>query len=327
MRAAVVTKPGGPEVFEIQKVDDPFVGSADLLVEVKATALNRADMAQRMGNYPSPPGIRADIPGLEMAGVVLSVGEHVREFKVGDPVFGLLGGGGYAERVVTPAAMAVRIPEGLSFIEAGSIPEVFLTAYDALFNHCDLKLGEKVLIHAIGSGVGVAALQLAKHTGAHTFGTAGTPGKLAAASSLGLDVGINYREQDFSELVKEHTDGAGVNVILDVVGASYWDRNISSLAVRGRMVLVGTMSGGKVETNIAALMPKRVRIHGTVLRARPLEEKVELTNQFKRHVLPLIASGKIRPVIDKVFSLDQVADAHDYMESNANFGKIVLQIN
>ena len=326
MRAAVITSPGGPEVFEIQEVDDPQPGPDDLLVEIKATALNRADLAQRVGRYSGPPGTRDDVPGLEMAGVVAVVGQRVTDFKAGDRVFGLLGGGGYAERVVTHRGMAVHIPDNLDFVQAGSMPEVFLTAYDALFNHCELKMGEKVLIHAVGSGVGVAAVQLARSAGAVTYGTAGSAEKLKKAADLGLDVWINYREEDFAKVIQEKTGGQGVQVILDVIGADYWDRNIASMAVKGRMVLVGTMSGSKVETNIGALMPRRLRVHGTVLRVRSLEEKIEVTNQFKRHVLPLIVQGKVRPVVDRVFPLEQVADAHRYMESNANFGKIVLSV-
>ena len=326
MHAAIITKPGGPEVLRVQEIDEPKPGSDDLLVEVKATALNRADLLQRGGRYSGPQGIREDVPGLEMAGVVASVGERVTDFQVGDRVFGLLGGGGYAERVVTPSAMAVRIPESLDFVQAASIPEVFFTAHDALFNHCDLQMGERVLIHAIGSGVGIAAVQLARQMGASTFGTAGSDEKLRKAAELGLDVGINYRKEDFAEVVREKTGGRGVDVILDVVGADYWERNLASLAVKGRMVLVGTLTGGKVQTDVRALMPKRLRISGTVLRGRAPEEKIEVTNQFKRHVLPLIVQGKIRPVVDRVFPLDQAAEAHRYMESNANFGKIVLAV-
>lgn len=326
MRAAVITRPGGPEVLKVQEVPEPKPGPDDVLVQINATALNRADLLQRMGRYPAQPGIRADVPGLEMAGVVLKAGERVTEFKAGDRVFGLLPGEGYAERVVTHRAMAVPIPPGMDFVQAASIPEVFFTAYDALFNHCELRMGERALVHAAGSGVGVAAIQLAKAAGAFTFGTASSAEKLAKAKTLGLDVGINYKEQDFAAAVKEKTGGEGVDVILDVVGAPYWDRNIASLAVKGRMVLVGTMGGGKLDTNVGALMPKRLRVSGTVLRARSLDEKIALTNQFKRHVLPLLATGAMRTVVDRVFPLEQAAEAHRYMESNANFGKIVLRM-
>ena len=326
MRAIVVTEPGGPEVLQVRDVEEPTPGPDDLLIDVKATALNRADLAQRGGRYPAPRGVRSDVPGLEMAGVVAQAGERVTGYAQGDRVFGLLGGGGYAERVVTHHAMVARIPERLGYPEAASIPEVFLTAYDALFNWCGLAMGERVLVHAAGSGVGIAAIQLARTAGAFSFATAGSKAKLAKAAELGLDIGIDYHVEDFQQVVERETGGRGVDVILDVVGATYWERNLASMAVRGRMVLVGSMGGGKAETSISALMPKRLTVHGTVLRARPIEEKIALTNQFKRHVLPLIASGSVAPVVDRVFPLAEASEAHRYMESNANFGKIVLAV-
>jgi NADPH:quinone reductase-like Zn-dependent oxidoreductase len=222
--------------------------------------------------------------------------------------------------------MVAHIPERLNFQEAASMPEVFLTSYDALFNRCGLSMGERILIHAAGSGVGIAAIQLARTTGAFSFSTAGSAAKLAKASELGLNVGIDYHNEDFEEVVERETGGRGVDVILDVIGASYWERNLASMAVRGRMVLVGSMGGGKFETSIGGLMPKRLTVHGTVLRARPLEEKIALTNQFKLHVLPLIASGSLAPVVDRVFPLAEASEAHRYMETNANFGKIVLAV-
>ena len=326
MRAAVVSEPGGPEVFRIQEIEEPTPGPAEVLVDVKATALNRADLLQRRGRYPGPVGTRDDLPGLEMAGVVAATGERVVGVGVGDRVFALLNGGGYGERVVTHHRMTAPIPDNLSFTEAASVPEVFLTAYDALFNHCGLVMGESTLIHAAGSGVGTAAIQLARHVGATTYGTVGSAGKLEKAADLGLDVGINYNEQDFAEVIRDRSGGRGVDVILDVIGAPYWDRNIASLALKGRMVIVGTMAGATHEVNIGALMGKRLRVHGTVLRARPIEEKIALNQQFVRHVLPLLADGRIRPVVDSVFPLEEVAEAHRYMESNANFGKIVLSM-
>ncbi|MEE9285485.1 MAG: NAD(P)H-quinone oxidoreductase [Dehalococcoidia bacterium] len=326
MRAAVITRPGGPEVLEVRAVEEPRAGPDEVLVDVKATALNRADLLQRAGHYPGPADARADVPGLEMAGVVAAIGDRVTELAPGDRVFGLLSGGGYAQRVVVNHAMAVRIPENLDFQQAASVPEVFLTAYDALFNWCRLSMGERALIHAAGSGVGVAAIQLARETGAVTFGTASSAEKLRRAAELGLDVGINYRDDDFAEVIRQRTHGRGVDVVLDVIGAPYWERNIASLALKGRMVLVGTMGGGRVEANIGALMPKRLSVFGTVLRMRSLGEKVVLTEQFRRHVLPLLASGRVRPIVNRVFPLDEAAEAHRYMESNANFGKIVLAV-
>ena len=327
MRAAVITEPGGPEVLKVQEVSDPVPGPDDILVDVRASALNRADTLQRQGGYPAPPGSPDDIPGLEFSGVVLRTGEHVGDLQEGDRVFGLLGGGGYASRVVTHSRMVMRIPDNLDFVQAAAVPEVFFTAYDALFNHCELSMGEKVLIHAAGSGVGTAAVQLAHNAGAYVLGTAGSDDKLRGAKDLGMDVGINYREQDFSAEVKEHTVGNGVDVLLDVIGADYWDRNLASLALRGRLVLVGTMGGGGVQADLRPIMFKRLRVHGTVLRSRPIEEKIALTNQIKRHVLPLIASGAIKPVVDSVYPLDQAAEAHRHMESNANFGKIILAVS
>ena len=326
MRAAVITEPGGPEVLRVQEIDDPVAGPEEVLIDVKASALNRADLLQRQGQYPAPSGIRRDVPGLEFSGVVIEAGEQTTGLAPGDKVFGLLGGGGYASRVATHHLMAVPMPANLDYVQAAAIPEVFFTAYDALFNHSDLKMGESVLVHAVGSGVGTAALQLAHHAGAYVFGTAGSADKLAKAAGLGLDVGINYPEQDFSEIVQERTGGAGVNVVLDMVGAPYWERNVASLALWGRMVLVGAMGGSRLETSLSLLMPKRLRVQGTTLRSRTLEEKIALTGQFKKHVLPLIADGRIRAVVDRSFSLDQAAEAHEYMESNANFGKIILTI-
>ena len=324
MRAAVITEPGGPGVFRVQEVDDPVAGPDEVLVEVKATALNRADLLQREGRYPAPPGVPGDVPGLEFSGVVIEAGKRVSGLAVGDRIFGLLGGGGYAVRVVTHQLMAIQIPPNLDFVQAAAIPEVFFTAYDALFNHCDLKMGESALIHAIGSGVGTAALQLAHQAGAYVYGTAGSAEKLAKAGELGLDVGINYREQDFAQVVQDRNGGAGVNVVLDMVGGPYWERNLASLSLRGRMVLVGALGGNRVDTNLSLLMPMRLRVQGTSLRSRSLEEKIDLTGQFKRHVLPLVADGRILPVVDRTFPLEKVSEAHEYMESNANFGKIIL---
>ena len=327
MRAAVITEPGGPRVFRVQEVEDPIAGPDEVLVEVKASALNRADLMQRQGGYPAPPRVRDDVPGLEFAGVVIEAGERVNGLTPGEKVFGLLGGGGYADRVATHELMAIPMPPNLDFAQAASIPEVFFTAYDALFNHCELTMGESVLIHAVGSGVGTAALQLAHQAGAFAFGTAGSDDKLAKAAKLGLDVGINYKDEDFAQVVKERTGGAGVNVVLDMVGGPYWERNLASLSLWGRMVLVGLMGGDKVEANLGQLMPKRLRVHGTTLRPRTLDEKIAVTVQFKRHVLPLIADGRIQPVIDRTFPLEEVSEAHEYMESNANFGKIILTMD
>jgi NADPH:quinone reductase len=326
MRAAVITQPGGPEVFAIREVEDPAFGPEEVLVAVRASALNRADLLQRRGRYPGPPGTRDDIPGLEMAGVVEAAGERVVQWKPGDRVMALLGGGGYASRLAVHERMLMPVPPNLSFEQAAAVPEVFLTAYDALFVQCGLQVGESVLVHAAGSGVGTAAIQLAAAASCRVFGTAGSTEKLERAAELGLSVGINYRDEDFAEAVRERTSGRGVDVILDVIGAPYWERNLASLAMLGRMVIVGTMGGATLEVNLGALMAKRLRVHGTLLRARPLEQKAQLTQDFARRVLPLFASETLVPVVDRVFPLEEVAEAHRYMESNANFGKIVLSL-
>ncbi|MFQ6112473.1 MAG: NAD(P)H-quinone oxidoreductase [bacterium] len=326
MKAIVITKPGDPDVLQLQEVPAPEPGVDELLVKVHATALNRADLLQRRGLYPPPPGVREDMLGLEFSGEVEVVGKKVTAFNPGDRVMGLLAGEGYAEKVVTHERMAMPIPENLCYEEAASIPEVFLTAYDALFSQLGLKLGERLLMHAVGSGVGTAALQLAKVAGATVFGTASSEAKLAKAKNLGLDFAINYKTQNFEEIVLAETQGMGVHAILDVIGAAYWDKNLACLATKGRMILVGLLGGTKVEANLATILRKRLRILGTVLRARPLEEKIALTQAFQEHVLPLFESGKIKPVIDQTFTLEQAAKAHAYMEANKNFGKIVLRV-
>ncbi len=326
MQAIVITQPGPPDVLKLQDIPAPQPDPNEVLVNVHATALNRADLLQRRGQYPPPPGVRGDIPGLEFAGEVSEVGSKVTNFKPGDRVMGLLPGAGYAEQIVTHERLAISIPANLSFEEAAAIPEVFITAFDALFLQLDLKLGERLLIHAVGSGVGIAALQLAKAAGATVFGTAGSDDKLAKGKALGLDVGINYKTQDFQEIVLTETRGEGVHAILDMVGANYWEKNLACLANKSRIILVGLLGGAKVEANLSAIMRKRIQVIGTVLRGRSLEEKMALTTEFQKHVLPLLESGKIKPVIDNIFALEQAADAHAYMEANQNFGKIVLRI-
>ena len=325
MQAAIVTEPGGPEVFAIQELPDPVPGPEDALVAVHCTALNRADLLQRMGRYSGPKGTRDDLPGLEMSGIVEAVGERVSAWQPGDRVMALLGGGGYGSKLAVHERMLMPVPPNLDLEQAAAIPEVFLTAYDALFGQCELRMGESVLIHAAGSGVGTAAIQLAAAQGCRIFGTAGSADKLERAGALGLNVGINYHDEDFAEVVRERTDGAGVKVILDVIGAPYWEQNLAALAMRGRMVIVGTMGGGKLEVNLGALMGKRARVHGTLLRARPLEEKATLTQEFVARVLPLFQNETITPIVDRAFPLAEVSEAHRYMESNANFGKIVLR--
>ncbi len=325
MQAILIERAGGPEVLKWAVTDDPVPGPDEILVRVRSTALNRADVLQRRGLYPAPPGARSDIPGLEFAGLVERAAEVGESPAVGDRVMGILAGAGHAEKIVTHPCLALPIPEKLSWTQAAAVPEVFLTAFDAL-RQLNLSPGQRLLIHAVASGVGTAALQLAKHAGLEVFGTAGSPEKLKLASRLGLDHPIHYPSQDFAEAVSTATRGGGVDAIIDFVGASYWRRNLNSLALRGRLILVGTLGGVQAETDLGTLLRKRLTVIGTVLRSRSLAEKAELTQDFRKHALPLLANGQIQPVIDRVLSLPQAAEAHKVMESNQNAGKIVLEV-
>jgi putative PIG3 family NAD(P)H quinone oxidoreductase len=327
MKAIVITRPGPPDVLQLMEVPDPIGGPEDLVVRVRATALNRADLLQRVGGYPQPgPKPAHEIPGLEFAGEVEVAGDRTDGFKPGDRVMGLLAGGGYAGRVVVNHRIAMKVPDNLSWHEAGATPEVYITAHDALLQ-CGLVAGESVLIHAAGSGVGVAAVQIAKVMGASfVAGTAGADDKLEQSKALGLDLGVNYRMQDFADELLKATGGRGVDVVLDVIGADYWDRNMRVLAPKGRMVLVGLMGGAATQANIGMLLQKRLQVRGTTLRARPLEEKAGATKAFEKSVVPHIASGRVKVVVDRVFPLAQAAAAHEYLASNANFGKVVLEV-
>ena len=327
MKAIVIARPGGPEVLELREIPAPVPGPEDLLVAVHASALNRADIMQRLGSYPQPgPKPAFEVPGLEFAGEVTAIGERVEGFAPGNRVMGLLAGGGYSEQVVVHQRVAMKVPANLSWHEAGATPEVYITAHDAL-RQCDLVAGESVLVHAVGSGVGVAAIQIAKVMGASfVVGTAGSDEKLARAKELGLDLGINYHTQDFADEVAKATGGRGIDVILDVVGAEYWDRNLRSFAPKGRMVLVGLMSGASTQANIGLLLMKRASVRGTTLRARPLEEKATATKAFEKSVLPHMADGRVKVIIDRVFPLAAAGEAQVYLESNANFGKVVLAV-
>jgi putative PIG3 family NAD(P)H quinone oxidoreductase len=297
-----------------------------LLVRVRATALNRADTLQRTGNYPPPPG-ESDILGLELAGEVEAVGSAVKGVSRGDRVFGLVGGGGYAEKAVLDARMAMPIPAGWSFAQAAAVPEVFFTAQETLFTLGGLKQGETVLIHAAASGVGTAGIQMARETGARILVTAGAVDKIHRCIALGAMAGCNYKERDFADWVREVTSGQGVDLIQDFIGAAYWERNLRSLKTAGRLVLVGLMGGAKVEANLGLVMTKRLQIFGSVLRSRPLADKIDITRRFQEKWLPLLAAGRIKPMVDRIFPLAQAAEAHRYMEDNRNFGKIILTVD
>jgi len=324
MKAVLITEPGPPAVLKIGEVLEPQPAEGELLIQVKATSLNRADLLQRRGIYPPPAGTRADIPGLEFSGTVLESREPDCRFKPGDRVMGLLPGEGYAELVVTPAVTVMPVPPNLSFEEAAAVPEVFATAYDALFRQVGLKEGERLLIHAVGSGVGTAAVQLSREAGITMFGTAGSNEKLSKATELGLDVGINYRTTDFVETVLHQTSNAGVDAILDLVGASNWEGNLKVLRPTGRMIIIGLVSGSKVEADLSVILRKRLRIMGSVLRFRTLAEKAQLTHLMIENVLPLFEQRRLTPVIDRVYPWQEVSAAHSYMEENRNFGKVVL---
>ena len=325
MRAITIAAPGGPDVLKLSAVPDPIPSPEQILVRVRATALNRADTLQRQGQYPPPPG-ESDILGLELAGEVEAVGSAVTTIAVGERVFGLVGGGGYAEKAVIDARMAMPIPEGWSFVQAAAVPEVYFTAQETIFTLAGLKRGETVLIHAGASGVGTAGIQMARETGATVLVTAGSAEKIQRCMDLGATAGCNYKEQDFAEWVQHTTSGKGVDVIEDFIGAAYWDKNLKSLTLGGRLVLVGVMGGVKVETNLGLILRKRLQVFGSVLRARTLADKIDITRRFQANWLPLLTAGKIKPIIDCRFPLERAAEAHQYMEDNKNFGKIILEV-
>ena len=325
MKAIVVDGDGKTaDSLRLAEVVDPIAGDEEVLLRVHATALNRADIMQRMGGYPAQHGA-SEILGLELAGEVVEVGSRVRSLAVGDRVYGLSGGGGYAELATLHESLAMPIPKRLSYHEAASIPEVFFTANTAVRTLGATQPGERLLVHAGGSGVGIAAIQIGRLIGAEVWTTAGSAEKCERAAELGAQVAINYREESFAEVVQERTNGGGVDVILDVIGRDYWEANLRSLATAGRLVLVGLMGGAVAETNLGQLMAKRLRVYGTVMRARPLIDRAAITRDYREHLEPAIVAGQMRPVIDSVFPLREAAAAHQYMAENRNFGKILLE--
>ncbi len=308
------------------ELPEPLPGNAEIAIDIHASALNRADLLQRRGLYPPPPGV-TQVLGLECAGTVSALGPGCTgRLQVGERVMVLLAGGGYAEQVVVPEALAMKVPGALSFEQAAAIPEAFLTAREALFVSGQIAAGESVLIHAAAGGVGSAAVQLARAAGARVFATAGGPEKCAWVRALGADVVIDYKSAQFAEVIAAETSGRGVNVILDFVGAAYAEQHAACLAARGRQVLIGVLGGTKASVNLALLMQKRQTLTGLVMRSRSVTEKIELTRAFSRTHLPLFESGRLKPLVDSVFALSDVARAHEHMESNRNFGKIVLKV-
>ena len=327
MRAVVIARPGGPEVLEIRDVPVPVAGDGEVLVRVRATALNRADLAQREGRYPAPPDAPRDIPGLEYAGEIAALGPGVDGWREGDRVFGIVGGGAHAEYVAVPAATLARIPDGMSWTDAAAIPEAFITAHDALVTQGGLAAGERVMVHAVGSGVGLAVVQVARALGARTFGTARSADKVERARELGLDDG--YVAGDLGELTaaaRRWSGGEGVNLVVDLVGGAYVPASVLALAPRGRLVLVGLVAGATAMLPLGAVLSRRLTIRGTVLRARSIAEKAEATRRFVDAVLPLFTDGRARPVIDRVLPLDAIREAHQALASDATFGKVVLEV-
>lgn len=324
MRAVIITRPGGPEVLDIQNIALPEPTGDQVRVRVCAAGLNRADLVQRAGQYPAPLGSPATIPGLEFAGEVEAIGPLVQTWRLGQRVMGITGGGAQAEYVLSHEGLLIEIPAHLDFVQAAAIPEVFITAHDALFTQGGLQMGERVLIHAIGSGVGTAALQLAQSIGATVFGTSRSPQKREQAQTLGLDFALS--EQNFAAQVKQHTQGAGVHLVLDFVGASYLEQNLDSLTTWGRLVLLATLGGAHANVNLAMVMAKRIQIRGCTLRSRTLAEKLAVTHRFTTQVVPLLARKRIQPIIAAVYPFDEIAAAHRVMAENHNFGKIVLRI-
>ena len=324
MRAVVLEEYGGPEVLTIREVPDPVIGPEDVEVTLAATALNRADLLQRRGLYPGPP-MEHEIPGMEFAGTVSAIGASVRRWTIGDPVMGIVGGGAYAEKLALHERQVLPVPSSVDLGDAAAIPEVFLTAFDALVAQGGLTSGRWALVHAGASGVGTAAIQIARAIGARVAVTA-SAGKLDRCRELGADLAVDYRSDSFLDAVTEATGGRGVDVVLDVIGGEYTIDNLKALRVGGRLIQVGVMGDQTVELPLGMLLPKRAAIIGTVLRARPLEEKVALTQRVEHELLPLFDRGALQPVIDSRFPLDAIADAQVYMESNANVGKILIDV-
>lgn len=326
MRAIPITNPGPPEILRIHDVPTPEPPHGHIRVRVNYAGLNRADLLQRMGLYPAPPDAPADIPGLEYAGVVDALGPGCQRFHLGQRVFGLVGGGAYAEYLVTPEQVAAPIPEGLSDEQACAIPEAFVTAYDALVVRARCKPGEHLLIHAVASGVGTAALQIGRALGCTVYGSSRSQDKLERCKTLGLHHGFIPDLKNFGQQVHTLSHGRGMDIIVDLVGGDYLKENLKSCASQGRIVVVGLMAGISTEINLGMLLQKRVELIGTVLRSRPMHEKIEARLMLEKHIVPWFESGVCKPIIDKVFPMDQAPAAHAYLASNESVGKVLLKI-
>lgn len=328
MHAVVITHAGGPEVLAWREVPAPLPADGEVLVRVHATAVNRADILQRLGRYPAPPGAPPDIPGLELAGEVIAHGPNASRWPIGARVFGIVGGGAHAELVATHQDILAAIPDGMSWTDAAAIPEVFITAHDALVTQAGITAGESVLIHAVASGVGLATVQIARAWAAVPFGTTRSAAKVAPATALGLaDALVLGRDLDpLGPAVERWTAGRGIDTTLDLVGGPYFIASIKVAASRGRIMLVGSLAGPPTDFPLGMVMHKRLVIRGTVLRSRSRAEKIEATSRFAREVVPLFANGQLRPTVDSILPLRQVAEAHRRMESDQSVGKIVLTV-
>jgi putative PIG3 family NAD(P)H quinone oxidoreductase len=322
-KAVKIRGAGGVDVLTIDQLEVRDPGPGEVLVEIAAAGLNRADVLQRKGFYPAPKGTVPDVPGLEYAGTIAAVGEGAG-LSIGDRVMGIVAGGAMATHVVVHAREAIAVPEGMTFEDAAAVPEVFLTAYDALFDRGGMALGDTVIVHSIGSGVGTAALQLCNAAGARVIGTTRTESKLARCAELGIVDGVHVTDGSFRKQVRVLTGGRGADVILDTVGAAYLADNLASLATLGRLVIIGLLGGVSGDIPLGLLLAKRASVIGSVLRARPLEEKIALAQRFTANVVPQLGSGALKPVVDAVMPMTEVAAAHERMESNETFGKIVL---
>lgn len=327
MRAAVYTGAGGPEVIEIRDIPIPKPQAKEVLVRVQASGLNRADLLQRLGFYPAPPGSPKDIPGLEFVGVVEELGQEVKSVKVGQRVFGTVGGGAHAEFLVVHEQLLVQVPNQLDIIQAAAVPESFMTAYDALITRAGYSPGEKVLIHAAGGGVGTALVQIANDLRAIVLATTRTESKVDRLQNLGAQIVVNVMKDDFSESILRETDGKGVNICMDFVGAPYFAKNVSVMARDGTIVVLGLLGGIENPINLEVLLNRRLKIVFTQLRGRTLDQKAEITRKFAEEIVPKLTRGVLKPVIDRVFTLDDLPEAHRYMMSNAGFGKIVISLS
>jgi NADPH2:quinone reductase len=324
MKAVVITQAGAPDVLQIQERPKPKPAAGEVLIKVSAAGINRPDVFQRRGNYPPPPNAPQDIPGLEIAGTITEVGTYVTRWQIGDKVCALVVGGGYAEYCVAPEGQCLPVPENLTMVETASLPETYFTVWSNVFDRGALQPGQSLLVHGGSSGIGVAAIQIARAMGCTVYVTAGSDDKCVFCEHLGADKAINYKTQNFKDEIKKLTDGKGVNVILDMIGGNYTPDNLQSLADEGHLVMINAMQGKDVQVDLSLVMRKRLNITGSMLRSREIEFKAAIARSLEKHVWPLLISHQIKPVIDQVFPASEAAKAHELMEESSHMGKIVL---